>query len=72
MKARFGPSNRTAGKFCLPMKKQDIAAYLGLTSETLSRNLKYLERQNIIQNATDGITLLQRPEWHRVNPAQGA
>ena len=62
MKARFGPPNRTAGKLCLPMKKQDIAAYLGLTSETLSRNLKYLERQNIIQNAADGITLLQRPE----------
>ena len=61
MNERFGPANRTAGKLCLPMKKQDIAAYLGLTSETLSRNLKYLERRSIIKNAADGITLLQRP-----------
>jgi len=36
-------------KFHLPARKQDIAAKLGLTQETLSRVLSFLDKQGVIQ-----------------------
>jgi DNA-binding transcriptional regulator LsrR (DeoR family) len=33
----------------LPARKQDIAAKLGLTQETLSRVLSFLDKQGLIQ-----------------------
>ncbi len=36
-------------KFHLPARKQDIAAKLGLTQETLSRVLSFLDKQGLIQ-----------------------
>jgi CRP-like cAMP-binding protein len=39
----------TAFKFHLPARKQDIAAKLGLTQETLSRVLNFLDKQGLIQ-----------------------
>lgn len=35
--------------FALPMRKQDIARYLHITPETLSRNLRQLRRQGLLQ-----------------------
>ena len=39
----------TAFKFQLPARKQDIAAKLGLTQETLSRVLSFLDKQGLIR-----------------------
>jgi len=44
------PTPHTAAfKFQLPARKQDIAAKLGLTQETLSRVLSFLDKQGLIQ-----------------------
>jgi CRP/FNR family transcriptional regulator len=54
-------SRRSAGRFCdngdkpaktiisLPIGRRDIAAYMGTTPETLSRNIQTLVRKNIIR-----------------------
>jgi CRP/FNR family transcriptional regulator len=54
-------SRRSAGRYCdngnkpektiisLPIGRRDIAAYLGTTPETLSRNIQTLVRKNIIR-----------------------
>jgi CRP/FNR family nitrogen fixation transcriptional regulator len=36
----------------LPMKRQDIADYLGLTIETLARTLSILEKSGVIERST--------------------
>jgi CRP-like cAMP-binding protein len=47
---RHQPTPQTpAFKFHLPARKQDIAAKLGLTQETLSRVLSFLDKQGLIQ-----------------------
>jgi CRP-like cAMP-binding protein len=47
---RQQPTPHTAAfKFQLPARKQDIAAKLGLTQETLSRVLNFLDKQGVIQ-----------------------
>jgi CRP/FNR family transcriptional regulator len=54
-------SKRSAGRFCdegqkpkmpviaLPIGRRDIAAYLGTTPETLSRNIQTLVRKHVIR-----------------------
>jgi CRP-like cAMP-binding protein len=47
---RQQPTPHTAAfKFQLPARKQDIAAKLGLTQETLSRVLNFLDKQGVIR-----------------------
>jgi CRP-like cAMP-binding protein len=47
---RHQPTPQTPGfAFKLPARKQDIAAKLGLTQETLSRVLSFLDKQGVIQ-----------------------
>lgn len=47
---RHQPTPSTAAfQFHLPARKQDIAAKLGLTQETLSRVLSFLDKQGVIQ-----------------------
>src|SRR4029078_13044710 len=50
-----------SGTLELPMSRQDIADYLGLTIETVSRTLSQLQRDDIISNpSTRGVVLRDR------------
>ena len=51
-------TNSRSREVHLPMSKQDIACYLGLTPESLSRSLKKLEKQGLVRNSLRSITLL--------------
>jgi CRP/FNR family transcriptional regulator len=53
--ARIGDSRKT---ILLPMSRQDIADYLGLTIETVSRTLTRFEREKMLVIVIGGIRLL--------------
>jgi len=55
---RLAARNGFSKLVSLPMSRQDIADYLGLTIETVSRTFTKLERDGIIQIVHGGITLL--------------
>lgn len=46
-----------SGRIRLPMRKGDIACYLGLRPESLSRALSRLQREGIIRNHAKSIEL---------------
>jgi CRP/FNR family nitrogen fixation transcriptional regulator len=63
-------SDRASGgnSFELPMSRQDIADYLGLTIETVSRTLTHLESTAAIEVPTSRrIVLRNRPALNRLN-----
>jgi CRP/FNR family transcriptional regulator len=53
--ARLGEEPKTLP---LPMKRRDIADFLGLTIETVSRTFTQLEREKVITNVPKGFRLL--------------
>jgi len=53
--ARIGDERQT---IALPMSRQDIADYLGLTIETVSRTLTRFEREKMLVIVTGGVRLL--------------
>ncbi|WOH52333.1 MULTISPECIES: helix-turn-helix domain-containing protein [Bradyrhizobium] len=60
----IGCRDRLSGIECggeilpLPMKQLDIADYLGLTTEMVSRTFTKLERDGVIRTFTRGVVLL--------------
>jgi CRP/FNR family nitrogen fixation transcriptional regulator len=63
-------ANRTSGSMAieLPMTRQDIADYLGLTIETVSRTLTHLVQSGVIELETSRrVHLRNRPRLNRLN-----
>ncbi|CAN5488614.1 helix-turn-helix domain-containing protein [soil metagenome] len=60
LKARYGRIGTTSVTIPLPMSRQDIADYLGLTIETVSRTLTRLAREKAIVIVPDGVRLLDQ------------
>lgn len=50
--------NHTESRTRLPMTKEDIASYLAITPESLSRILKRLEKAGVLENQAHAFTLL--------------
>lgn len=48
-----------AAKFTLPLKKKDLASYLGTSPETLSRQLKLLEKEGKLKVNRREITIIE-------------
>ena len=64
MSARISADNAVE----LPMSRQDIADYLGLTIETVSRTLTILENASTIElSSSRRIVLRNRPALSRLN-----
>lgn len=54
-------------QFSLPARKQDIAAHLGLTQETFSRMLGFLQKQGLIQVDGARIQVVDAMNLARIN-----
>jgi CRP/FNR family transcriptional regulator, anaerobic regulatory protein len=61
--ARIGASSVTVP---LPMSRQDIADYLGLTIETVSRTLTRLAREKVLVIVPDGVRLLGKERLDQI------
>ena len=64
--AHIGDERQT---ITLPMSRQDIADYLGLTIETVSRTLTRFEREKMLVIVTGGVRLL---DWTRAEAMAAA
>lgn len=62
--------NRKDSAFTLPMSRQDIASYLGIAAETVSRILTSFQQQNLISVNKKQIKLLNLPRLEQI--VQGA
>lgn len=62
MARRATGAARDGVEFPLPMNREDIADYLGLNSETVSRNLTRLRRAGVIDLPRPGLALLRDTE----------
>jgi CRP/FNR family transcriptional regulator, anaerobic regulatory protein len=58
LQTRYGRIGAPSVTIPLPMSRQDIADYLGLTIETVSRTLTKLAREKVILIVPDGVRLL--------------
>jgi CRP/FNR family transcriptional regulator, anaerobic regulatory protein len=61
-RARVGRTGALANLVPLPMCRRDVADYLGLTIETISRVLAKLERENVIRVIPEGLQLMGSTE----------
>jgi CRP-like cAMP-binding protein len=57
MNKRFGEKNKEGSLITVPLRHQDIASSINASRETASRELAFLERNNLIGNKQSYITL---------------
>lgn len=60
LQSRYGRIGAMSVTVPLPMSRQDIADYLGLTIETVSRTMTRLARQKALVIVPDGVRLLDK------------
>ena len=58
MRVRWAPLHGLSARIDLPMTRQDIGDYLGLTLETVSRTMTRLAQRKIIAIIPDGVRIL--------------
>ena len=63
--SRFGNRSKGALQCTLEMSRRDIADYLGLTIETISRTLTLLKQSDIIQLRTSRLVEIRKPDLLR-------
>nr|WP_284142841.1 helix-turn-helix domain-containing protein [Furfurilactobacillus milii] len=51
--------NASSNTFQLPVKKKELASFLGLSPETLSRQLKALQKEGVITVSGKHITFIK-------------
>jgi CRP-like cAMP-binding protein len=57
MNKRFGQKTDEGSLITVPLRHQDIASSINASRETASRELAFLERNNLIKNKQSYITL---------------
>jgi CRP/FNR family transcriptional regulator, anaerobic regulatory protein len=67
---RLAALNQVLDYLPLPMKREDIADFLAIKLETVSRALKRLERKKLIRIAPKGVVLAATLLSHREAPAR--
>jgi CRP/FNR family transcriptional regulator len=69
LQARYGRIGASSVTVPLPMSRQDIADYLGLTIETVSRTLTKLARDKALVVVPDGVRLLSSERMNQLTAA---
>jgi CRP/FNR family transcriptional regulator len=66
LQARYSRIGAASATVPLPMSRQDIADYLGLTIETVSRTLTRLAREKLLVIVPDGVRLLGKERLDQI------
>lgn len=70
LSARFAQRGYSATRFVLPMARIDIANFLGLAAETVSRLLRRLQDTRVLAIDGRAVDILDLPELHALAGAQ--